>query len=913
MMDKKADDQSPRPESVPTELSTDYAGQTNFPIVAIGASAGGVEALTSFFGKLPENSGLAFVVIQHMDPQREDLLAGILQNASPMKVVQSGNHMQVAPNCVYTIPPNKKMTIQNGFLHLYDYYTAHTRPLPIDLFFQSLAEDRGPVSIGVILSGTGVDGTTGIKAIKGRGGAVFVQDPGLAQFDGMPRSAIATGLVDYVGAAESIPDQILAHLASQTPGRWLDLPSVVPRRSSYDKILDILQSATGHGFGDYKKNTVQRRITRRMNVHGIDRITTYVRFLRKNPQEVNLLFKELLIGVTSFFRDPAEWQILKTKVIPELVADRPPGKTIRVWVPGCATGEEAYSIAIIFKEVMESRPEIHLSMQIFATDLDQDTIDKAREGIFPASIADQVSEERLEKYFTKVNGGYEVIKGIRDMIIFARQNLIKDPPFTKLDLLSCRNLLIYLVPEMQKKLIPLFHYSLNTDGFLFLGSAETVGGFGSLFKPVQRKSRLFQRQQSQLRTEPVIFPAAFAITPATAPAPAKTVENITVLADKLILQAYAPATVLVNDNGDIIYISGRTGKYLEPAAGKVNWNIFAMAREGLYYPLTSGFRQALQKNEEVTFPAAVVKNEGGSQLVDIAFNPLQEPEALRGTVLVVFNDRKYATGDMPDKLSSGENLSSSQRESELERELTQVRQMWQAASAEMQLSQEELKSSYEELQSGNEELQSTNEELQSTNEELTTSQEEIQFLNEELKALNYELIAKLEELAQANNDMRNLLDSTNIATLFLDNWLCVKSFTKQMSVISKLIGSDVGRPVTDIASRLFYPQITEDVKGVLETLHMKETPIEAENGAWFNVRIQPYRTLENKIDGVVITFVDITEAKELEARLLNTQALLQQKLSNQGDKLTLAQGRLAEEITARQREVAAGRDPDSKE
>lgn len=666
--------------------------------------------------------------------------------------------------------------------------------------------------------------------------------------------------------------------------------------SSFDNIMMLLLSKTGHDFSFYKKNTVYRRIERRMGILQIDRIAAYVLFLQENPQELELLFNELLIGVTSFFREPMEWELLKDKVIPALLAQRAPSNTLRVWVSGCATGEEAYSIAIVFKEVLDQlKPSQDFSMQIFATDLDRDAIDKAREGIFPDNIAENVSLERLNRYFVKVDHGYQVDKNIRDMVIFAQQNMIKDPPFTKIDLLTCRNLLIYLTPELQKKLIPLFHYSLNPGCFLFLGSAESILNFSDLFKPLDRKSRLYQRLQSPLQIEPVEFPASFSSVKSAANQPPVTAQNIQSIADKLILQSYSPSTVLVNCKGDILYITGRTGKYLELAAGKINWNIFAMAREGLNYKLSNTFNKALRQQGEVTYKNAVVKNEGGLQMVDITVNPLKEPEALRGMVMIVFTEVF-----IPDNIT--EIADNSQREVELEREVMQARQVWQTASQEMQISQEELRSS-------NEELQSSNEELQSTNEELTTTKEEVQSLNEELKTVNYELQVKLDDLTMANNDMKNLLDSSKIATLFLDDSLCVKRFTNQMSLVSKLISSDVGRPFTDIASDLLYPELTEDVRDVLRTLNTIEKQVMTVNGSWFNARILPYRTLEDKIDGVVITFVNITEFKVMEAELRKTKLALEQRILDQGEELAQVNDKLLEVFRPGYREVATCKEP----
>ncbi|NPV89886.1 MAG: chemotaxis protein CheB [Firmicutes bacterium] len=826
--------------------------KAEYPIVAIGASAGGLEALVLFLGNVPKNSGLSFIIVQHMDPMLEDLFGNLLQSITTMKVVQVKENMSIQPNCVYIIPPNKDMAIQDRVLHLFD-FSPHTLRLPIDFFFRSLADDQQEKSIVVILSGMGSDGTAGLRAIKEKGGTVFVQEPSSAVFDGMPCSAIEAGLADVICSAKTLPSEIISHLEHKLLIDKDD-PKMADKAPSYiDKIMLLIRSQSGNDFSSYKKNTIQRRIERRMVIHNIDSIDTYSCFLQENPQELELLLKDLLIGVTRFFREPKEWELLKNKVIPALLAERASSNMIRVWVSGCASGEEAYSLAILFKEAMDQfKPSQEFFMQIFATDLDRNAIAKAREGIFPVTIEEDMPPEYLKRYFVKVERGYQIIKPIRDMVIFAHQNMIKDPPFTKIDILTCRNLLIYFTPELQKKIIPLFHYSLNPDGYLFLGSAETVGNFTNLFKPLNRASRIYQRQHSLLQMVPVEFPPSFSPAKSVANQPPKKVHNFRSLADKLILQSYSPPTVLVNEKGDILYITGRTGKYLEPAVGKVNWNIFAMAREGINFALSNTFYQALRQKEEVTFKNAVVINEGGTLMVDFTVNPLKEPEALRGTVLIVFNDVVPANVS-EIKNTTGIISSSDQRVAELELELLQGRQMWQVSRAEMQISQEELKSS-------NEELQSTNEELQSTNEELTTTKEEIQSINEELKAINHDLLTKIDDLSLANNDINDLLESMNIAILFLDSSLYVKRFTNQMSIVSKLIASDVGRPVTDIASDLFYPEMTEDVREVLRTLNTVEKPVRANNGRWFNARILPYRTFEDKIDGVVIAFIDIAES-----------------------------------------------------
>ncbi len=573
----------------------------SFPIVGIGASAGGLEALEQFVQNVPVNSGIAFVIVQHLDPTHKGIMSELLQRGTGMNVLQVKDQTRVQPDCVYVIPPNKDMSILRGVLHLLEPAGARGLRLPIDFFLRSLAQDQQEHSIGVILSGMGSDGTLGLRAIKEKAGVALVQEPATARFDGMPRSAIDAGLADIVAPVNELPGKIITYLR-RTP--LLARTKAIfeeKAQSALEKAVILLRAQTGHDFSLYKRNTLYRRIERRMGIHQIDKMSAYVRYLQESKQELDLLFKELLIGVTSFFRDPAAWEQMRDRAIPALLADHSTGQTLRAWVPGCSTGEEAYSLAIVFKEAIEqSKRKENFKLQIFATDLDKDGVDKARQGIFPPNIGADVSEERLRRFFAKEEGGYRVRKEIREMVIFAPQNLIMDPPFTKLEILTCRNLLIYLDSEIQQKLIPLFHYSLNPGGILFLGSAETVGASTNLFAPLIAKARIFRRKESALRSEPVEFPASFGGTKpvgqATRPLP-KPPASLQSMADELVLQRYAPPSVLSNDKGDIFYISGKTGKYLEPTAGKANWNLFAMAREGLRYELSNAFQKALRQKK----------------------------------------------------------------------------------------------------------------------------------------------------------------------------------------------------------------------------------------------------------------------------------------------------------------------------
>ncbi len=899
------------------------AGAT-FPVVGIGASAGGLEALERFLAKVPQDSGMAFVIVQHLDPTHRDIMVELLQRATALPVVQITDRMKVVPNRVYVIPPNRDLSLLHGVLHLLEPAAPRGLRHPIDFFFRSLAEDRQQHGIAVILSGMGSDGALALRAIKEQTGAVFVQEPASAQFDGMPRSAIDSGLVDVVAPVEELPEKILRyfeHIPRLAVGAVADPENA--NKSGLEKVVLLLRTHTGHDFSHYKKSTMYRRIERRMGLHQLDRIADYVRYLRENPQEATLLFKELLIGVTNFFRDPAVWEQLKSEALPELLASRPGGGVLRAWIAGCSTGEEAYSLAIIFRETLEAlKPSGQYSLQVFATDLDKEAIDTARTGVYPANIAADVSAERLRRFFVQEERGYRAKQEIRETVIFAPQNLVMDPPFTKLDLLCCRNLLIYLEPALQKKLLGLFHYSLNPDGVLVLGSAETTGQKSTLFTTLPGKTRLYRRQNTPQHVELVGFPAAFANNridlPAASPQPlpeALPAPNLQSLTDSLLLRHYTPAAVLTTANGDILYITGKTGKYLEPAVGKANLNLFAMAREGLGGVLFETFNRALRENTTLKVPGIKVGTNGGTQVVDVSVQSLTEPEALRGTLLVVFRDQPGAPARRGAQKGSQGSAEASQ--------LADLNQQLQRSREELQTTREEMQSSQEELKSANEELQSTNEELQSTNEELTTSKEEMQSMNEELQTVNHELQAKVSELSLVGDDMKNLLNSIDIATLFLDAELRVRRFTPLITGIIKLIPGDIGRPITDIVSELEYPELSEDAREVLHSLVAHEAQVLSRDGRWFNVRILPYRTQDNRIDGVVFTFVDISHSKaqeraleealealksrvavqsaeldkaqRLEEASQKAQAVLERLLKNQGAELDKARGRLQNE------------------
>ena len=801
---------------------------------------------------------MAFVVVQHLDPTRKCVLAELLQRCTEMPVSEVTNFTKVQRNHVYVIPPDREMSLQHGTLHLAKTTTPRGMRLPINSFFCSLAEEEAERSVGIVLSGMGTDGTLGLKSIKERGGVVLVQDPNSAKFDGMPRSAVDAGLADIVATAEELPVRLVA-LLQHTPNLNLVLTDDPDGpHGDLAKIIGLLRRQMGHDFSMYKHNTLYRRIERRMGLHQITNLKNYLQFLSKNPQEVELLFKEMLIGVTSFFRDGEAWDQLRDDVLPALLKARQSGQGLRAWVVGCSTGEEAYSLAIVFKEALERvKHSGDHSLQIFATDLDHDAVSNARQGFFSEAMVAGVSPERLNCFFIEEENGYRVISEIRGMIVFAVQNLVADSPFSNLDILTCRNLLIYFQPELQKKVLPLFHYSLKPGGVLFLGNAESVASFTDLFLSHPGKSRLFWRQDSLKNTFANVFPSSTTSPASYLASPTRIKEkpaaNLQTQAEQWLLQHQTPAAVLVNDQGDILFISGRTGRYLEPAAGKANWNILVMAREDLRNRLTSAFEETCRQKETVILRRLKLTESRSKSLVDMRVQYIDEPGALCGMVMIVFTD---VPGAAP-KRSGADPVSPNDRVRELELEV-------QRAHAEIRRIREEHQAAQEDLKSTNEEMQSANEELQSLNEELTTSKEELQSVNEELQTVNAELQAKADESSTANNDMKNLLDSTEIATVFLDSSLKVRRFTEQANKVIKLIPGDVGRPITDLATNLIYPDLETDARQVLRTLVPIDKSLVTRDGRSFATRLMPYRTMDNRIDGVVITFTDVSLTRNFE-------------------------------------------------
>ena len=875
-VDLPADEQEERqPESAQEPSGT------GFPVVGIGASAGGLGAFEAFFAGLPvdKDPGMAFVLVQHLAPDHTSILAELVRRYTSLQVYEVVDGMAVAPNCIYIIPPNRDIALDDGTLRLVEPAAPRGQRLPVDHFFRSLARAQRERAICVVLSGSGSDGTQGLRAIKGEGGMVMAQDPDTTDYDGMTRSAIATGLVDYILPPARMAAQLMAYVAhafGHPPVSAAGRP--VEAENALKRILALLRTHTGHDFAKYKMNTVQRRIERRMAVHQIGSREEYAAYLRQAPAEIGALFHDLLIGVTSFFRDPVEFRVLEDRAIPRLFAGKALGGDIRVWCPGCSTGEEAYSIAILLQERLETLRQ-PFRVQVFATDIDPLGIAAARAGVYPASVASDLSPERLGRFFTAEPDGssLRIHKNIRDMLVFSEQDLIRDPPFSRLDLISCRNLLIYMGSELQRKLIPLFHYALNPGGFLFQGTSESIGDFGDLFTAVDRKAKLFQRKEVASSPRPTDLVTALPrpatqgggrpALPEVAHPPAQA--SLRGLTEHALLQQLEYSAALVDEHGDLLYLHGRTGQFLEPSPGEVGAsNILKMAREGLAADLGPALRQASQTRATATFRNLRVKTNGGHSRVNLSVRPVpagpdSRPEATY--YLVVFElVGPWDPGSSGPAASAGE---ADQRVADMAREL-------RAKEEYLKASNEQLETSNEELKSSNEEMQSVNEELQSTNEELETSKEELQSVNEELATVNAELQTKVLDLSRANNDMNNLLAGTGIATIFVDHQMRLLRFTPAATNIINLIGTDVGRPVGHIVSNLVgYDRLVPDLREVLEQFAPKETEVQTSEGKWYSLRIQLYRTLDNVIEGAVITFVDITERKRTELALGQSESL----------------------------------------
>ncbi len=846
------------------------AASAPFPIVGVGASAGGLEAFTQMLGALPLDTGMAFVLVQHLAPKHPSLLAEILARTTAMPVMEVQNEPRVKPNRVYVIPPDRNMVISRGVLKLLPREEARGRYRPIDFFFRSLAEEQGHRAIGVILSGTATDGTLGLEAIKAEGGITFAQD-NTAQQSSMPQSAVASGCVDFVLP----PDEIAREI-----GRIARHPFVAPDRRKapagepdLSQILEILRKVKGVDFSLYKTSTLYRRITRRMVLHKMQELQDYARFLRKNAGEVEALYQDTLIRVTRFFRNPETFEALKAKVLPKLLKNRSGQEPLRVWVPGCSTGEEAYSIAIAFAELAAARGSSQLPVQVFATDLNEGCIDKARAGVYSRNIAHDVSPERLRRFFAEVEGSYRISKPIRDMCVFARHNLLTDPPFSQIDLISCRNLLIYLEPALQQKLVERLHYALKPAGFLLLGSSETIGSYRALFEAEDTRHKIYAKKPGthrmvlgqpagryQGRAEPGHGPGR------SQPAGA----DVQTEANRILLARYAPPGVLVNAGLEILQFRGDTGPYLAPAPGKASLNLLRMTREGLLVTLRAAINKAGKDNVPVREEGVRVKADGGTREVNLEVVPVKGSSAGEGGFLVLFEEPappppgSLPRGKKSRGMASQPQAKAAAGEEAVERENARLARELAATGEYLQSVIEQQEAANEELQSANEEVQSANEELQSINEELETSKEEIQSSNEELATVNDELQNRNLELNQLSNDLINLLGSVEMAIVMLGQDLRVRRFTPMAGEIFNLLPTDVGRPIGDIKLKLSVPDLEPFLAEVIDTASPREREVQDSQGRWYSLRVRPYRTLENKIEGVVILLVDVDKLKQLE-------------------------------------------------
>jgi two-component system CheB/CheR fusion protein len=850
-----------------------------FPIVGIGASAGGFEAFSEFLKFLPADTGMAFVLVQHLDPKHKSQLTELLGRGASVPVVEAKDNVEVAPNHVYVIPANARITISDGRLRVSPRKENELPPMPVDAFFRSLAAEQQDRAIGIVLSGTGTDGTLGIEAIKGEGGITFAQHESSAKYYGMPGSAVSSGSVDFI----LTPEGIAAELGriSQHPylGRVRESEA---RKVAYDvkpdqmlkgsekemsQLFSLLRARTGVDFALYKHSTLKRRIVRQMILQKLDSLGKYVSFLEKQPKEVDSLFNDLLIYVTSFFRDPAAFQSLKKNVFPKLLKAHGDDSPMRFWVCGCSTGEEAYSLAISLVEFFEQN-RTHRNVQIFASDISDVGINKARAGIYPENIMQDVSPERLRRFFSKADGHYQVNKSIRDSVVFARQNVIVDPPFSNLDLITCRNVLIYLDALLQRKIMPVFHYALRPHGFLMLGNSETVGASSDLFGLVNKKHKIYCKKHSYTRPA---FPTAQRPIHEVAGAGHRQAQpvhtevrppDLQTQMDKLLLRDFAPAAVLVSSDMDVLHFRGRTGDYLEHSPGAASLNLLRMARENLVIDLRAALTKAIKNDAQVRHTAHVRRDDHMNEVL-IEVIPVRPATDSERFFLIIFRESS-STPYEPTRAGKNTTVARDSREiNKLRAELATNRESLQTIIEEQEANNEELKSA-------NEEIQSSNEELQSTNEELETAKEELQSTNEELTTLNEELQTRNTELGQAINDLTNLLASINVAILMLGEDLTIRRYTPMAERLFNLIPSDLGRRLSDLNRSILIPDLDHTVTTVITNLTPIERDVQDRDGRWYSLRIRPYRTRENKIEGVVILLVDIDHLKRALDALLTT-------------------------------------------
>jgi two-component system CheB/CheR fusion protein len=833
-------------------------------IVGVGGSAGSLSPLREFIASLPVDCGMAFVVVSHQAPGGHSMLPEILAKCTKLAVSEVGDETRVEPNHVYVEPHGQNVTIRDGVLGLDPSAPREIPHLPIDLFFRALARDQGSHASGVVLSGTGTDGTLGLAAIRGETGLSLVQDPATAEFDGMPASAIQARVVDFVLPPAEMPARLLAHRKEFLSTERADATSEI-LYDGIQSVLAVMRERGGHDFSEYKHVTLGRRIARRMHLHAMSSVEAYARYLEQSDIEIDALWHDWLIGVSGFFRDAEVFEALES-VLPEILAGHEVGTPVRIWVPGCATGEEAYSCAILLLEI-QRRLERPLELQVFATDLNPAAIQIASAGRYPEGIAADVGVQRLAQFFVKEDGFYRVTKELRNRVVFAVQDALRDPPFTRIDLVSCRNLLIYVQPEAQRRLLRSFHFGLNTGGLLLLGSSETAGGSEEFFSPLDAHCKIYRRN------DPTAPHPTFRWRPHgrihnPAPTGVGRVEAQADLGSPLrraLAERFGPPSVLVDERGQIQQIHGRVGAYLELPAGRVNVNIVDMARPGLRASIASALREVIRADGRVVERSVRLKVDGDSLTLELKVSRLHDARQPMPLFLVSFESAKARSGKGTRDAETTSEAGPVRDELNLEHELQNTRQ-------DLRGSIENLQAANEELAAANEEAQSANEELQSTNEELQTAKEETQSLNEELHTVNAEITLKLETFERATDDLLNLMNNIDIATIFLDAELRVKRFTPQARRVAHLIDADIGRPLSDLATHLDYPELLLDAATVIETLQPSEKQAVAPDESWYLVRIRPYRTARNVVEGAVVTFVDITDAKCNE-RLLSARIL----------------------------------------
>jgi two-component system CheB/CheR fusion protein len=851
----------------------------SFPVVGIGASAGGLEAFRQLLEHLPTDTGMAFILVQHLDPTHESILTELLSRSTRMFVSEVKDGMAVEPDHVYVIPSNYNMAIAEGVLRLLPREDLRGQHHPIDYFLRTMAEDQRYRAIGVILSGTAFDGTLGLEAIKAEGGITFAQDPKSAKYNSMPRSAIAAGHVDFILTPEGIAQE-LARISRHpyiTPlaAALAEEEAQSPGRNGFRKILALLRKAKGVDFTDYKANTMHRRITRRMVLNKLESMEDYAWFLRENAAEVEALYQDTLINVTSFFRNPEAFAVLKENIFPQIVAHRASDEPIRIWILGCSTGEEAYSIAISFAEFAGDQAE-HIPVQIFATDLNDRGIDKARAGLYSKEIAENVSRERLRRFFTESEGGYLVSKPIRDMVVFAQQNVLADPPFSRMDLISCRNLLIYLEPVLQKQVLPTLHYALKPNGVLWLGTSETVSSAPDLFMPMDKKHRFYSKKTAAARL-------SFKSASGDAPHQKATIGHTTNYvgmqirteheaqkeADRMLLSRYSPASVVINAELEVLQFRGSTSAYLEPPSGKATFNLLKMAREGLMLPLRSAIQKAKKDDKTVRKEGVMVEYDGEFRKINLEVSPIKGIARNERCFLVVFDSLSEGNLSQETKLREAKAGRTRQKTGQAS-EAAHLQEELAATREYMQSLVEQHEAAHEELQSANEEVQSSNEELQSINEELETAKEELESSNEELATLNDELQNRNLELSVLNDDLKNLLGSINIPILMLDADLRIRRFTPQAEKVLSLIATDVGRPISDIKLKIDFPDLEGLIAEVISTVSAKEREVQDRQGRWYSMQIRPYRTQDNRIDGAVVVLIDIDDLKNYFEAIVET-------------------------------------------